>query len=203
MAANNTTPSQPESQQIDPVAANALSDIYAFLALTMRFPEAAFSDIQFIDAFKAILASLEWDQELDEVSKWQAESKNLLEDLQVAYTQLFINSARRNTVPPYASVYLDGDGSIQGKSTEAIQDFYLQCGYEVIDPTEPADHIQHQLEFLSALVRDQQFDQENAFLTTYFRPWFTQFHYKFNDEARHPFYRVSMQLIDFFTKEEQ
>ncbi len=199
----DSTLTESEPLEVNQESADALSQIYAFLALTMRYPAAEFVDTLFIEAFTSILSSLEWREELDTVNNWLDGCNNLLEDLQLAYTKSFINSSPKATVFPYASVYLDGDGCIQGKSTEAIHDFYRQCGFDVVHSQEPPDHIQHQLEFLAALSKKQRFDEEEDFLTTFFRPWFKQFYSKFNDEARHPFYRVSVQLIDFFTKEEQ
>lgn len=180
-----------------------MSSIYGFLALTMRYPEQSFCDDQYLEAFKDLLSSLEWQDELDAIERWQRKTANLIDDLQIAYTKLFINSAPGSTIPPYASVYRDGDRCIQGKTTEKIKDFYRDCGFEVVESTEPEDHIQHELEFLAALARDNNQEKEATFLTTLFRPWFIQFRTQFLAEARHPFYRVSIQLIDFFTKEEQ
>ncbi|WP_028582911.1 TorD/DmsD family molecular chaperone [Desulfogranum mediterraneum] len=180
-----------------------LSDVYSFLALSMRYPDAHFLDDQFLEAFAALLESLELKPQLEEFLLWRADSADPLEELQLEYTRLFINSVPCSTVPPYASVYLDGDRTIQGKTTEKTKDFYLSCGFDVIDSTEPPDHLQHELDFLAALTRESRFEEEELFLATLFRPWFAQFFEKCMHEARHPFYRVSIQLIDFFTKEEQ
>ena len=98
---------------------------------------------------------------------------------------------------------MDGDGTIQGLTTEKIKDFYRSCGYEITNSVEPPDHIQHQLEFLAALTGEARLEEEDAFLTSFFRPWFERFQSRIINEARHPFYTVSIQLIDFFTKEEQ
>lgn len=180
-----------------------LSQIYGFLALTMRFPNSGFCDNQFLDAYENLLDSLAWQEDLATLKKWRETTANILDDLQIEYTRLFINGAPRAAIPPYASVYVDGDGCIQGKTTEKIKDFYRQCGYAVTESLEPPDHIQHELEFLAALAKEGKKEEEFYFLRTYFRPWFESFYHQSIHEARHPFYRVAIQLIDFFTKEEQ
>ena len=180
-----------------------LSRIYGFLALTMRYPNSSFLDGQFLDAYEALLQSLEWKEESTNIQEWRAQTPDTISDLQIEYTRLFINTASGTTIPPYASVYMDGDRSIQGKTTEKIKDFYRSCGYEVTTSTEPPDHIQHELEFLAALAGENKQEEEMLFLHSLFRPWFIRFLKQSMHEARHPFYRVSIQLIDFFTKEEQ
>lgn len=195
-----------ESSEQEPefsTEATLLSEIYGFLALTMRYPSSSFLDGQFLDAYEALLQSLDWKEEYTNIQEWRAQTNDIINDLQIEYTRLFINTAQGKTIPPYASVYRDGDRSIQGKTTEKIKDFYRSCGYEVTSSTEPPDHIQHELEFLAALAGENRSEEENLFLHSLFRPWFIRFLKHSIQEARHPFYRVSIQLIDFFTKEEQ
>ncbi len=180
-----------------------ISEIYSFLALTMRYPDKSFCNEHFLDTYLSLLESLEWDTEQTELSQWRSQCSNIIDDLQVEYTRLFINSAPRTTVPPYASVYMDGDRNIQGKTTEITRTFYRDRGFDLADETEPADHIRHELEFLAALTREAMFADEELFLQTLFRPWFERFKIQSIKEARHPFFKVSIQLIDFFTKEEQ
>lgn len=195
----------PSHDQEDTSAAEAatLSSLYSFLALTMRYPDPTFYNDSFLDALESLLASLDWQPELAEMRSWREQTPNHLDDLRTAYTRLFITAAPRATIPPYASVYLDGDGSLYGRTTERTRDFYRERGYDLADETEPADHLSFELDFLAALAGEARFDDEELFLQTLFRPWFAQFQEKSLQEARHPFYKVSIQLIDFFTKEEQ
>ncbi len=184
--------------------AGTLSSIYSFLALTMRYPDPTFFDQQFLDTLESLLASLGKQASLDELQEWRNRTANPLDDLRTEYTRLFITAPPRKIIPPYASVYLDGDGTLCGKTTERTRDFYRERGYDLTaDTTEPADHISFELDFLAALVGEAKFDDEDLFLRTLFRPWFERFLEKSIQEARHPFYKVSIQLIDFFTKEEQ
>nr|WP_321466850.1 molecular chaperone TorD family protein [uncultured Desulfobulbus sp.] len=180
-----------------------LSSLYSFLSLTTRYPDAAFCGPPLFDALESLLASLEWSEELAAIRDWRAQTPDPLDDLRTEYTRLFITSAPRSTLPLYASVHIDGDGTFQGKATERTWDFYREHGYDLADETEPADHLSFELDFLAALAGEAKFEEEDLFLRTLFRPWFERFQEKWIQEARHPFYAVSIRLIDFFTKEEQ
>jgi TorA maturation chaperone TorD len=192
-----------DQDDVPATEAATLSSLYSFLALTMRYPEPGFCNASFFEAMISLLESLDWQKEMSSVHTWLDQTPDPLDELRTAYTQLFITSTPRSTIPPYASVYTDGDGSLQGRTTGRMRDFYRERGFDVADDTEPADHIRFQLEFLAALAGEARFDDEDLFLQTLFRPWFERFKDRFMQEARHPFYTVSIQLIDFFTKEEQ
>ncbi len=183
--------------------AATLSTLYSFLALTMRYPDPAFCNDHFFDTLESLLASLDWQTELAEFHQWRMQPLDLLDDLRTEYTRLFINAAPRTAIPPYASVYVDGDGSLNGRTTERTRNFYRERGYDLAETTEPADHISFELDFLAALAGEARHEDEELFLQTLFRPWFERFQEKSIQEARHPFFKVSIQLIDFFTKEEQ
>lgn len=192
-----------DQEDVPATEAATLSSLYSFLALTMRYPEPGFCNAPFFEAMSSLLESLDWQTEQSSVRSWLDQTSDPLDDLRTAYTHLFITSTLRTTIPPFASVFMDGDGTLQGRTTERIRDFYRERGFDVADETEPADHIRFQLEFLAALAGEARFDDEDLFLHTLFRPWFECFQDRFMQEARHPFYTVSIQLIDFFTKEEQ
>ena len=200
MPAHNTSIDQENASASE---AATLSTIYSFLALTMRYPDPAFCNDAFLGTMESLLASLDWQTELVAFHQWRVQPIDHLDDLRTEYTRLFINSVPKTTVPPYASVYLDGDGSLQGRTTERTRDFYRERGYDLADTTEPADHLSFELDFLAALAGECKFEDEELFLRTLFRPWFERFQEKSIKEARHPFFKVSIQLIDFFTKEEQ
>lgn len=180
-----------------------LSAIYSLLALTMRYPDSACTNDQLFDTLEALLTSLDWPAELTAFRDWRHRSTDPLDDLRTEYTRLFINAVPHVTVPPYASVYLDGSGILQGPTTERTRDFYREHGYDLASESEPADHLALELDFLAALTGEGQVEAEDVFLRTLFRPWFTRFKERCMQEVRHPFYTVSIQLIDFFTKEEQ
>ena len=180
-----------------------LADVYGFLALTMRYPDTSFLTEDFLDVFENLLASLDMVSEQEKIRACRQQAGNLVDTLQVEYTRLFINGVPHIIAPPYGSFYLDGDHTLQGKSTRRARDFYRQYGYDITDTSEPADHIRFELEFLAALTRDNELEAEEQFLKTIFRPWFTSFYKRILDDIGHPYYLVSTKLIDVFTKEEQ
>lgn len=180
-----------------------LADVYGFLALTMRYPDTSFLTEDFLDVFENLLASLDMVSEQEKIRACRQQAGNLVDTLQVEYTRLFINGVPHIIAPPYGSFYLDGDHTLQGKSTRRARDFYRQYGYDITDTSEPADHIRFELEFLAALTRDNELEAEEQFLKTIFRPWFSSFYKRVLDEKGHPYYLVSTKLIDVFTKEEQ
>ena len=181
----------------------SLADVYGFLALTMRYPNSSFLTEDFLDVFENLLTSLDMVSEQEDILACRQQSGNLVDTLQVEYTRLFINGIPHIIAPPYGSFYLDGDHSLQGKSTRRARDFYRQYGYDISDTAEPADHIRFELEFVAALARDNELEAEEQFLKTIFRPWFTSFYKRVLDDKGHPYFQVSTKLIDLFTKEEQ
>jgi TorA maturation chaperone TorD len=179
------------------------SDLFSFFALLMRYPEQSFFDDEVLDALRGLLKFCELDTPLAGLIEWQddRDAQQLLNDAQTAYTHLFINAAPHVIAPPYASVYLDGD--LQGRTTEQIREFYLQHGFDVHVPGEPADHIRFQFEFIAALFADDQEEAAVTFIRTLLHPWFCRFYERFSKEPRHPFYEASLQLIHTIVKEEQ
>jgi TorA maturation chaperone TorD len=183
--------------------AESLANIFAYLAMLMRYPDSSFFDDEFLDSLQTLLASLHLKTEQQDIINWRTTVKDPLLDAQLEYTRLFINAVPHVIAPPYAAIYMDGDKTLQGKTTERTRDFYREHGFDLVSEAEPADHIQFELEFLSCLFREEAFDSADDFLTTLFRPWFERFLSKTLEEKGHPLYQVSVQLIDYFTKEEQ
>lgn len=179
------------------------ADIYTLLAQLMRYPEKADTLALLLDALQQLAVALAWHEDARMLQEWRAHCPDICGELRLEYTRLFITAARRATVPPYASVHLDTEGLLQGRSTERIHDFYRACGYDLVALHEPADHICLQLDFLAALARENRDDEEDAFLSTLFRPWFVPFMEKCLQQTAHPVYRTVLTLIDFFTKEEE
>ena len=186
-----------------PSVSTTLADIFAFLALLMRYPEASFFDDEFLDTLEDLLKSLDLQPHQERIASWRSSIADQLLDAQVEYTRLFINAAPHLIAPPYGSVYLESERSLQGKSTETTRDFYRRYGFDIINKAEPADHISLELEFLSCLYRQEEVTAAEKFLRTIFLPWFEQFYQQLMPELRHPLYEVSIQLISFFVQEDQ
>jgi TorA maturation chaperone TorD len=128
-------------------------------------------------------------------------SSDFLEDLQVEHTRLFINGVPHVAAPPYASVYLEQ--TLRGSYSEKILLHYRSLGYDLTERADLPDSLIHQLEFLSFLAEDNNIEGERDFLIRFFLPWFPIFLNRVKEEAEHPFYRIIVSLIDFFTKEEE
>ncbi len=186
-----------------PADSDALADIFLFLSMLMRYPETNFFDSEFLNSLESLLTSLDLRNEQQLIADWRTSTDTPLLDAQLAYTNLFINGVPHVIAPPYASVYQDGDKTYQGKTTEKTRAFYREYGFDLASESEPADHIRFELEFISCLFREEQFEAGDVFIRTFFLPWVTKFHQKILEEGGHPLYRVSLQLITFFTQEEQ
>ena len=186
-----------------PSVSTTLADIFAFLALLMRYPEKSFFDDEFLDTLENLLDKLDLEPLRQKISAWRSSVDDQLLDAQVEYTRLFINAAPQLIASPYGSVYLETERSLQGKSTETTRDFYRRYGFDIVNKAEPADHISLELEFLSCLYRQEEITAAETFVRTLFFPWFEQFYQQLMPELRHPLYEVSIQLISYFVQEDQ
>lgn len=182
-------------------SAEHIATIYRFCAQSMQYPGNDWFDDQYIDKLYLLLDALEGEEQKSLLQKSLSKSSDILEDLQVEHTRLFINGVPHVAAPPYGSVYIDK--SLQGKYSDNILNFYKKSGYTVKSGADLPDSLVHQLEFLSFLAKDHNHEAEKEFLSTFFLPWFTQFSLRVKEEAEHPFYHIIISLIDFFTKEEE
>lgn len=179
-----------------------LSVIYHFLAQAMRYPKKNY----FTDNAARLLNLLEllgWEKELQEFKWLEVKDSKTFEDLQAEYTRLFINAPGGVPAAPYGSVYISESGTLFNEATEAVEIFYRQHGFELVDDHDAADHIVNELEFLALLAADNLMTAEQLFLRQCFRPWFKQFYKLVREEAELPFYASIVKLIDFFTTPEE
>jgi TorA maturation chaperone TorD len=178
-----------------------ISVIYRFLAQSMKYPETSWFSEDFTRSFLSLLNALGGTEEQAILQEHFSNSDNVIEDLQIEYTRLFINGVPHVAAPPYASVYLDK--SLQGAFTAEILAFYHDKGCAMADNSDLPDHIVHELEFLSHLVEDGDLNGERDFLQRFFLKWFPLFRDRVLKEAHHPYYRMVITMIDYFTKEEE
>lgn len=177
-----------------------IARVYRFLSQCMQYPDAEWMTEEFFNIFYNLLGTLKAEDEGVAIKKAIDGSDDALEDLQVEYTRLFINGVPHVIAPPFGSVYMDQ--SFQGAFAGDTLAFYQNKGFGMEKGADLPDHLIHELEFLSLLAQDNDIAGEEEFLIKLFRPWFEKFRIRVNDGALHPFYRVVVQLIDFFTKEE-
>lgn len=178
-----------------------ISDIFRFLAQSMRYPDAQWFNNDFWSVLLHLLDQLQWHDEREELIRRNAGTINFLEEIQIEYTRLFINAIPHVVAAPYASVHYKGDGSFYGVIAEQTKMFYREKGFALVNDNDLPDHIVFELEFLAALANEDP-EGQKKFLNTLFTPWFEIFKGKVLREAHHPYYRVVVNLIDFFTREE-
>ncbi len=178
-----------------------ISRVYRFLAQCMEYPDSEWMHDDFFNVFYNFIGTLGATDEGVEIKRAIDGAKDALEDLQVEYTRLFINGVPHVIAPPFGSVYIDQ--SLQGTFAGNTLAFYREKGFDMEKHADLPDHLVHELEFLALLAEEQDHAGEEEFLQKLFRPWFRKFHIRVIDGAHHPFYRVVVQLIDLFTKEEK
>ncbi len=183
-----------------PDTSQDIATLYRFLAQCMHYPDSDWMNEDFLNVFYNLLGTLGGIEEGVEIRKSINNAEDYLEDLQVEYTRLFINGVPHVVAPPYGSVYMDK--SLQGTFAGNTLAFYREKGFAMDQNADLPDHLIHELEFLSLLAEENDSAGEKEFLKKLFRPWYTQFHARVTKEAHHPYFRVVVMLIDFFTKEE-
>jgi TorA maturation chaperone TorD len=104
--------------------------------------------------------------------------------------------------PPYGSVHLPGGGMLNTAFTEKTREFYRRHGFELAVSTDLADYLPLELEFLALLAEAGEEAASVEFLNECFRPWFGQFRNRVVAGADLPVYRICVELINFFTTEE-
>ena len=181
---------------------NVLPGIFRFLARSLSYPDADWLNNDYFAALRSMLAELGWHGDIGELDDLIREDPDILETLQIEHTRLFINAVPHVVAPPYGSIYMTGEGTMMSKSTEQVRDFYRQRGFDLAPGKEIADHLVYELEFLALLAESGDLADEELFLQRFFRPWFGKFQDQVIEGADHPFYRIMVRLIDFFTKEE-
>jgi len=178
-----------------------ISDIFRFLAQSMRYPDKQWFNNDYWAALLNLLDNLHWQEEKEELIRCKERAEDFLEEVQIEHTRLFINAIPHVVAAPYASVHYKGDGTLYGVITEQTKKFYREKGFALANDNDLPDHIVYELEFLALLAKEDPAGQQE-FLDTLFTPWFQIFKSKVLEEAHHPFYRVVVNLIDFFTREE-
>jgi TorA maturation chaperone TorD len=180
-----------------------LADIFRFLGSSLEYPQAAWLDREYLAGFSDLLQELDWQEALDEMQALPANPDRLLEWLQIEYTRLYINGIPAAVAPPYGSVHRRGEGMLNSRSTEKTREFYRLHGFDLAEAQGLADYLPLELEFLALLLESERSGEAEVFLRDHFRPWFGVFRDRVREGAQLPFYWILIELIDFFTKEEE
>ena len=138
------------------------------------------------------------------------------ESLLVDYTRLFLGPTHI-VAKPYGSVWLDGENTLMGDSTMAVQELYHEGGFEMDEEfRELPDHIAAELEFLYLLIYRENEGHRNGepeavktaaglrkrFLDEQLGRWIGPFTAAVTAGAESEFYRQLAELTDRFVKME-
>ena len=184
----------------DPIAAE-LAHVYAFLHTLTDFPSDELVTPSTRSFIQSLLAELNH-QGLNIPDPFVLCPDLSLSELAQAYTGLFISAVPRVPAPPYASIYRGGDSSLCGRGLVEAEAFYQSVGFYPCCGDEPADHLACELAFLAHLAAKGAWDVEQDFLKRHFRPWFRVFRGRLGRVNPHPFYSMTMDLVNFFTMPE-
>jgi TorA maturation chaperone TorD len=136
-----------------------------------------------------------------------------LQDLEVGFTEQFINRLGGIPAPPYGSVYLEQDGILMGQSSLRALEAYRAEDLSLEGGGEPPDYLATELEFLFYLVsqeeealsrrdvegaRDKTVNQR-AFVSELLHPWVSVFCSRVeNDQHSHSLYLWGGRLLEKF-----
>jgi TorA maturation chaperone TorD len=185
------------------VANQLLAGIYRSLGRALAYPDQAWLAEGHPVLLADLLAELGCDEAIRELESLPSEPGALLEALRLEHTRLFINAIPATVAPPYGSVHLPGGGLLNSAFTAKTRAFYRLHGFELANGAELADYLPLELEFLALLGEGGEEAVSEEFLVECFRPWFGVFRERVRAGAELPFYRIVVELIDFFTKEEE
>ena len=138
------------------------------------------------------------------------------ESLLLDYTRLFLGPAHI-VAKPYGSVWLEGEKTLMGDSTMAVQELYHEGGFEIDEEfRELPDHVAAELEFLYVLIYRGNEGHRNGepealkaaaglrrrFLDGQLGLWIGPFTAAVKAGAQSGFYRQLAELTDRFVKME-
>ena len=193
--------------------ANQRSNIYALMARIYR-KEVTPDFLQHLKdpRIQGVLSDLDVKLESDFLER---DEEELIEDLAVDYTQLFIGP--KEFIPPHESVHHerdDGDwGTLWGADTIAVKKFIESAGLEYMPEHESIpDHISTEFEFMHRVISREEeawregdnegalycLRMEKMFLDDHLLKWVPVFCDKVIDKADLSFYREMAKLTKSF-----
>ena len=187
---------------------------YRFLARGYSYPEVAWLDVLAGEqVWEELLAAdealgLQVGPTLIELRAWtkghKGKEQQLLLDLQVEHTYLFITARPHLPAPPYESAY-NGRGYLMGEPVSQVLEAYREAGLAIHREYDALpDHVAAELEFVAYLIqREAEADQagdvvavgewrqrQHRFLEKHLLNCGPQFLEKVRAGARQPFYRL-------------
>jgi len=188
--------------------------LYRFLGQAYSYPDKAFAQAisgdELWSELRTVAAILgaEIGQFIGQMDGWRQQCERdfsqLLEELQIEFTYLFINAVPKVVAPPYESVY-SGRKLLMGPPVSQVLEAYREAGLVISEEYDALpDHISAELEFVCHLSQrelesedsDETADAESwrqfrtRFLDEHLTQWQGLFTEKIKAGTRHPFYRL-------------
>ncbi|MDR9828880.1 molecular chaperone TorD [Vibrio sp. FNV 38] len=150
------------------------------------------------------------DKLVDALNRLQDREDAQLE-LSADFCDLFLKSNKEGALP-YASIYLDKSGNLNGKPAEEMVKVLAKHNIQVTQKmNEPADHIAIELDFLGNLIiRSNELEQEKhlgdalieqeAFIREHILTWAPQFNALCQQKDEFGFYSAMSDLLIAFLK---
>jgi len=180
-----------------------LPALYKMFSKCFYYPDGDLADMifggeltAFLEGFKSI-AGTELEQVTDWIENFRTEDE-LLEQLRIEYTRMFITAFPHVPAPPYQSFYLENE--LCGHATGEVSEIYHRNGFKVSgEVNEPADHLALLLEFMSRLAEAGNLvDLEGKFIMKRIWGWIDDFRGRIDEYAALPFYPFLVHALIVF-----
>lgn len=141
-----------------------------------------------------------------------------IQELQMAFTGLFVNRLGGVRAHPYGAVYLEAEPRLMGDSSQAVLAAYREAGLTPEDSSEPPDSLTMELAFMAHLTQTEALAIETGdnkaredtrlkqikFCRDFLHPWVFRFCRRLTgDETAHPLYGWGACLLEDFSLKEQ
>ena len=110
--------------------------------------------------------------------------------LQAEYMRLFVNAPGGVAAPPYASIFVQGSGSMCQQGHDQAMAFYRRAGVEPLAEGESEDHLRHELAFVGHLLDHDELALLQEFLDHHLCQWFPGFLLRLDAAQPCSFYRL-------------
>lgn len=171
------------------------------------------SDVEETLAVLGLARPATWHSLLQQLGTGCHNREQMLEELSVEHTRLFVNAYGGTPAPPYASVYLNDLPMLGGQVTLQVIEWYKRAGVALPpDYPEPPDYLPVELEFVIHLIQSipeagtgqaasQLRQVQREFWQDHFSLWIPQFVARTTEESQHPLYTASAEILGAFVQQ--
>jgi len=200
----------------DPDKGAAREDLCRYLAACYYQPGPEFAEEKVFDSMLDAATRIDPDLAAGARRLGEEFAAGEAQKLLLDYTRLFLGPTHI-IAKPYGSVWLEGENTVMGESTIAVQELYREGGFDMDEEFhELPDHIAAELEFLYLLIyRENEAHQQgkpealktkialrNRFLDEHLGRWIGPFTSAVRDGAQSGFYRELAGVTERFVRME-